>query len=230
MDRPRIALLNASYNGASTRRNFRRELAADLAEFDVVSGSFPDTYDFDGVVITGSGASVYWDEQWISDLVSWVRVGIDRGLPHFGICYGHQVLATALGGTVEDMGEYELGYRTVNRVGESRLLDGLDESFTVFISHSDRVTTLPDGARIIAENEYGVHGFERENVFSLQSHPEFDLDTARRTAENKDLPSEQLSRVLAEITDENYALACASKQVFDNFLTVVRERAVAPAD
>ena len=234
MTRPRLAFLNASANGRSTSRNFRRELDADLAEFDAYGGDLPDGFDFDGVVVTGSRASVYWDEPWIADLLDWVREAVDRGLPHLGVCYGHQVLAEALGGTVEPMGEYEIGYREVRRVGDSRLLADLPERFLVFTTHQDAVTALPPGATPIAENEYGNHGFEVGRVSTVQFHPEYDLETAERVARGKDLDDDHLERVLDGITEANYARACEAKRLFDAFVAYVREvaaeEAAAPAD
>jgi GMP synthase (glutamine-hydrolysing) len=221
--RPRIALLNAAHDGADNRRNFRRELDADLVEYDVTERELPDTFAFDGCLVTGSRASVYWDEPWIRDLEAWVRDATDHDIPFLGVCFGHQLLANALGGTVEPMGEYEIGYRTVERDGPSRLLAGLDDEFTAFTTHSDAVVELPPGARLIAENDYGVHGFELDRVFAVQFHPEYDTETARHIAAEKPLPDGLMERVLAGINEENYAAACESKQLFDNFLSYVEE-------
>lgn len=218
MTRPRIALINTSYNSFNTRRNFRRELDADLVEYDLTEGDVPDRFDIDGFVVTGSRASVYWDEQWIDDLRPWTETALDRGIPALGICFGHQFLADTLGGEVEDMNEYELGYRTVRRTGESRLLDGLPTEFTAFTTHSDRVRELPPGARLIAENEYGIQGFETENVLSVQFHPEYDMRTAREvTAGKESVPEEFVAEVLADITEETYGKACETKRLFQNF-------------
>lgn len=228
MPRPRVALLNASFNEADTRRNFRRELAADLVEYDVKNDDLPAHYEFDGFVVTGSAAGVYEDDAWIDALLDWTAAAIDASVPALGICYGHQVLAAALGGTVEPMGEYELGYRDVTRVGESRLLNGVPETYTVFVSHQDTVTELPPDVRVTAENEYGVHGFERPGVYAVQSHPEYDRATARTTAEGKRdaLGDERVERVLSEITEANYRAACETKQLFDNFIQIVEDTTV----
>ncbi|WP_459193043.1 type 1 glutamine amidotransferase [Halosimplex sp. J119] len=223
MTRPRIALLNAAHEAEGNRRNFRRELAADLTEFHLPAGDIPETYDFDGVVVTGSRASVYWDEEWIDPTKEWVEAAIDRGLPCLGVCYGHQLLADVLGGTVESMGEYEIGYRTVERAGDSRLLAGLDEEFTVFTTHSDAVVELPPGAERLATNEYGVHGFRKDRVFGVQFHPEYDVQTAEEVTKGKDLPEERIRSVLDGITPENFDAACEAKQVFDNFVDFVGE-------
>jgi len=218
----RLALLNAAHDGEDNRRNFRRELDAELVEFHVTEGELPDRFAFDGCVVTGSRASVYWDEPWIADLQSWVDEAIDRGLPFLGVCFGHQLLADTLGGTVEPMDEYEIGYRTVEHDGQNPLLSGVDESFTVFTTHSDRVAELPPGARQFAENDYGVHGFTKGDVFAVQFHPEYDTDTAEMVASGKDLPEERIERVLDGITEENYRAACEAKRLFDNFTDYVR--------
>jgi GMP synthase (glutamine-hydrolysing) len=220
----RIALLNAAHDGADNRRNFRRELDADLVEYDVTERELPDTFAFDGCLVTGSRASVYWDEPWIADLQSWVSEAIDRGLPFLGVCFGHQLLAHTLGGTVEPMEEYEIGYRTVEHDGENELLAGVDESFTAFTTHSDHVAEVPPGATTFAENDYGVHGFRKGDVFSVQFHPEYDPETAEAVTKGKDqLPDERIQRVVDGITPENFAAACEAKQLFENFTDYVRE-------
>ncbi|PSP97480.1 hypothetical protein BRC89_11305 [Halobacteriales archaeon QS_4_70_19] len=245
--RPRLALLNASTSERATSVNFRRELDADLAEFQVNDGQLPQGFDFDGVVVTGSAVSVYWEseQEWVEPVCEWIREAVDRDLPALGICFGHQLLAHAFGGRVADMGEYELGYRTVRRTdidGEEAtdaptpepLFEGLDEEFLVFTTHSDTVAELPPGATEIATNASGTHGFRLGHVVGLQAHPEYDQRMAEAVTLTKDLPEERIQRVLDGITDENYARACETKQLFDNFTDRVRrlraERAPAPND
>jgi GMP synthase (glutamine-hydrolysing) len=231
MSRLRLCLLNASYNPVDTRRNFRRELDADLAEFHTPEGELPPAdatgafEAYDGCVVTGSRASVYWDEDWIDDVGEWVSDAIASGMPCLGVCWGHQLLADVLGGEVEDMGEYEIGYRSVSRVGSPRLFEGLDGTFTAFETHSDRVVSLPDGAELIAENEYGVQGFRRGDVFGVQFHPEYDVATAKKVTRGKEtLSPDRIEAVLSGITEENYAAACETKQLFENFTDLARER------
>ena len=224
MTRLRIALLNAAHDGADTARNFRRELDADLVEFHCPSRDLPETFEFDACVVTGSRASVYWDEPWIGELKSYVGDAIETGMPILGVCYGHQLLADVLGGRVEDMGEYEIGYRTVEHDGENTLLAGVDDDFTVFTTHSDRVVEAPPGATVFAQNDYGLHGFRKGDVFSVQFHPEYDMATAESVTTGKDLPDERIQQVLDGITDENYAAACEAKTLFENFTNYVRQQ------
>lgn len=226
---PRIALLNAAHDGSDNRRNFRRELDADLVEYDVVERDLPESFAFDGCVLTGSRASVYWEEPWIADLREWVGEAVGRGVPFLGVCFGHQLLADALGGTVEAMDDYEIGYRTVTHDGESPLLDGVSEEFTAFTTHSDRVTELPPGAEQFAENDYGVHGFRAGDVFAVQFHPEYDPETAEMVTRSKDdhLSEERIEQVLDGVTEENHRAACEAKRLFENFTDYVRTRPAA---
>ncbi len=222
MSAVRIALLNASSDATNTPRNFRRELDADLVEYRVQAGQLPETFSFDGCVVTGSRASVYWDEAWIPPLKEWVGEAIDHGLAFLGICYGHQLLADVLGGTVEDMGEYEIGYREVRHENDDPLFAGIDERFIAFTTHSDTVAELPPGATRIAANEYGVHGFRLGSVVAVQFHPEYDMETAREVTKGKDeLPAETRRAVLDGITEESYAASCEAKIVFENFVEEV---------
>jgi GMP synthase (glutamine-hydrolysing) len=222
MSRLRIALLDASED-AHTPRNFRRELDADLAEFDVTAGELPADVDaVDAAVVSGSRASVYWAEEWIEALTDWVAAAAESGLPMLGVCFGHQVLARALGGRVADMGEYEIGYRTVEHRG-GRLFEGIESEFTAFTTHSDEVVELPPDATVLAENDYSVHAFRRGGAFGVQFHPEYDPETARAVTEGKDLDAERIEGVLAGITEANYRRACEAKQVFGNFTDYVRE-------
>jgi GMP synthase (glutamine-hydrolysing) len=225
MTRTRLALLNAAHRADSTRENFERELDAELVEFHCPSGEIPGDFRFDGFVVTGSSASVYWDREWIGELKTWVGGAVEAGLPGLGVCYGHQLLADALGGSVAAMGEYEIGYRTVEQDGENRLLDGVPESMTVFTTHSDHVTEAPPGATVFARNEYGIHGFRTGRVFAVQFHPEYDMETAASVTAGKSdqLSAERIEGVLADITADNYAAACEAKQLFDNFLAYVDE-------
>jgi GMP synthase (glutamine-hydrolysing) len=219
----RFALLDASHGAEHTRRNFRRELDADLVEFDVTTGDLPATFEYDGVVVTGSDASVYGDDDWIQSLVDWVAEAADRGLPILGVCYGHQVLATALGGRVEDMGELELGYREVTHDGDE-LFAGIDETFTVFTTHSDHVAELPPDATVLAENDYGVQAFRRGDCWGVQFHPEYDRTTAEEVAREKDVHEDRRREVLDGINPWNYESACEAKQLFDNFTRYVRRQ------
>ena len=228
MTRLRFALLNAAHDGANTRRNFRREIDADLVEFDANAGDLPDHTEFDGVVVTGSRSSVYWDEEWIPPLVDYVAEAAEAGVPILGVCYGHQVLAEALGGRVAGMDGFEIGYNEIRRVREDPLFDGIDESFTAFTTHGDAVVELPPSATLLAENDRGVHAFRDGRCWGVQFHPEYDVETAREVTDGKRdrIGDARVDAVLDSITPEAYDAACEAKALFENF-TAYAERLAA---
>ena len=228
MTRLRFALLNAAHDGASTRRNFRRELDADLVEFDATAGDLPDHTEFDGVVVTGSRSSVYWEEEWIPPLVDYVAEAAEAGVPILGVCYGHQVLAEALGGRVAGMDGFEIGYNEIRRLRDDPLFEGIGESFTAFTTHGDAVVELPPSATLLAENDRGVHAFRDGHCWGVQFHPEYDVETAREVTDGKrdQIGDARVDGVLDAITPEAYDDACEAKALFENF-TAYAERLAA---
>lgn len=223
MDQPRIALVNASFTTDDTRRNFFREVDASVVEYVVNDGDIPEIPDVDGAIITGSRASVYWDEPWIEKTRQWTRDAIDAGLPVLGVCWGHQLIADALGGEVRDMGEYEIGYRSVTHDGHSALFEGIDRTFTAFQTHSDEVVSVPLDASVVAESDVSIQAYEGDGYWGVQFHPEYDMETARTVTKAKDnLDDDHKERALASITEANFRAAGQSKRVFDNFLHLVR--------
>ena len=228
MTRLRFALLNAAHDGESTRRNFRREIDADLVEFDATAGDLPDHAEFDGVVVTGSRSSVYWDEAWIPPLVDYVAEAAEAGVPVLGVCYGHQVLAEALGGRVAGMDGFEIGYNEIRRVRDDPLFEGIGDSFTAFTTHGDAVVELPPSATLLAENDRGVHAFRDGHCWGVQFHPEYDIETAREVTDGKRdrIGDARVDGVLESITPEAYDAACEAKALFENF-TAYAERLAA---
>lgn len=227
---PRIAVLDASVGETPAQRNLRRELEnaggdVTVDVFKLPAGARPPAvtsreWEYDGVVVSGSQTSVYEDLDWIHEATEWLRRTHAADVPILGICWGHQFVAQALGGRVVDMGEYELGYREVHRVGEDKLFDGVPRSFVSFETHSDRVAELPPGATALARNDYGVQSFRVDTTYGVQFHPEYDRETAVWVTEGKDLPDARIQQVLDGITDESVVAAERVTAVFENFVAL----------
>jgi GMP synthase (glutamine-hydrolysing) len=153
-----------------------------------------------------------------------VEGSLADGMPVLGVCWGHQLLAQVLGGTVKG-GSYELGYVQVEQEREDPIWDGLPNPFTVFATHSDHVVTLPSGATLLASNETGVQAFRQDQAYAVQFHPEYDLQTAKAMIHSKDLPDADIQAALNTCTDDNVTAAQSAKRIFDNFLRHVEATA-----
>ena len=139
---------------------FRTYLVEEMA--------FPaDIHDCDGWLITGSRHGAYEDHPFIKPLEDFIRRAYAAKVPLVGICFGHQIIAQALGGTVE---RYDGGWS----VGPTEYdFDG--EVLTMNAWHRDQVTALPEGAERIGTNAFCenaalVYG---DRAFTVQAHPEF---------------------------------------------------------
>lgn len=233
MTEVRVALLDASETDEMTRKNFVRDIDADVDIYDSRSGGYPMFDAYDAAVVTGSRASVYWDEPWIDELKTRVREAINTGLPVLGVCFGHQLVADVRGGSVVDRGNYEIGYHEIQRCDVPTrnapgpdLLEGLPETFTAFTTHSDEVVDLPDSAVALAENEYSLQAFrDGPYVFGVQFHPEYDMETAATVVRGKPFIDERKQQILDGITEAEYEKAFAAKRVFDNFVAIARATA-----
>lgn len=122
------------------------------------------------IVLSGGPASVYAD-----DAPSMDPAIFDLGIPVLGFCYGQQIMAVTLGGEVghTDVGEY--GPATVTRSGYSQLLSDTPETQTVWMSHRDAVTVVPDGFIITSStNTCPVASMEntQRRLYATQFHPE----------------------------------------------------------
>lgn len=152
----------------------------DVEVFDVVAGHWPASVsDCDAWLVSGSRHSVNDDLPWIRRLESFVRKIADEARPYLGICFGHQLLATALGGSVVRSG-WRVGIKAAT-VCEPRswMVPALD-SYRVLYSHSDQVRHLPKGATVLASSsECPVEMFEvGPSMLAIQGHPEFSVEYA----------------------------------------------------
>lgn len=150
--------------------------------------ALPDPASVAGVIITGSPSSVTDPEPWVAPLAEWSRRLVDSGTPTLGVCYGHQLLAQALGGEVAvNPACYEIGTISVDLTDAGRAdpLFGWLAQDTPSLSfnavHADIVTALPPGAVRLASNEASVNQAFKigDRVWTVQFHPEFSDDVMR---------------------------------------------------
>ena len=129
---------------------------------------FPaDVHDCEGWLITGSRFGAYEDHPFIKPLEAFIRKAIAAKVPMVGVCFGHQIIAQAMGGTVEKFpGGWAVGAQDYDFGGEKVTLNAW---------HQDQVTKRPEGAEVAGSNAFCenaalVYG---DAAFTVQAHPEF---------------------------------------------------------
>ena len=129
-----------------------------------------------GIIILGSGASVYDKLQWQDSLISWLQPKMESGTPTLGICYGHQLIAHMFGSEVTTLyndSRKLVGHRSV-RIGNNKL--GLTQkAYHLVVSHREVVNEIPKGFQTFASSqEVPLDGFEHLElpIWTLQPHPE----------------------------------------------------------
>lgn len=168
---------------------FRTGLGLPRSEVDVVRAdlgqALPESAEHAGVIVTGSPAMVSERERWSEDAAAWLRAAIDAGVPVLGVCYGHQLLAHALGGRVDyHPAGREIGTVTIEKLDAARedaLLASAPASFSAHASHQQSVVELPRGAAALARSAHDPNHAVRyaPAAWGLQFHPEFSVEIMR---------------------------------------------------
>ena len=155
-------------------------VVVDVAGLDGSGGdALPSREGFAGVFVTGSAAMVTERLPWSEASAAWLRDAAHAGLPLLGICYGHQLIAHALGG--------EVGYNSAGRemgtvhidlhpdASDDPLFAGMPTRFPVQATHLQTVLALPAGARLLAtSSQDGACAFRwGASAWGMQFHPEF---------------------------------------------------------
>ena len=145
----------------------------------------PDPTEVAGIVITGSHAMVTHQDAWSVALMPWLVRAVEVETPLLGICFGHQLLARAMGGTVDNHpGGVEIGTLTIQRSASSAddaLLGSLPEAFDAQSVHWQSVRALPPGAVLLASTAFEPHHAYRIGrcAWGVQVHPEFSDEVLR---------------------------------------------------
>ncbi len=163
----------SQYNQLIPRRIREKGVYSELVPHTISAAQIRARPEVKGIVFSGSPKSVYGDDAYLCDPAIF-----DLGLPVLGICYGMQLLTKMLGGTVGRIPTgREYGKMPVDIVAPSPLFDGLPARQDVWMSHGDRVETLPRGFTLTARSENGAGCFAAaedpaRRLYAVQFHPE----------------------------------------------------------
>lgn len=132
-----------------------------------------------GVLVLGGPVGVGDREElgWLDTEIRWLADVVDRDVPVFGICLGHQLLAAALGGEVRPRARPEIGFLPITRTEagqEDEVFAGWPDRSVTLVIHDDEVVRLPDGAALMATGTDGITAFRAADgrSYGVQFHPE----------------------------------------------------------
>jgi GMP synthase-like glutamine amidotransferase len=190
---------------------YKRLLAGRGFEFEtwpVLDGIFPASPEAaEGWLITGSRFGSYDPHDWIAPLEDFLRRTYQTGVPMVGVCFGHQILAQALGGKVEKYGGgWSVGALDYQMAGEP-------QDLTIMAWHQDQIVRIPPGAKVtgVSQNcKYAMLSYGNRAI-SVQPHPEFtapfmaDLIEARRDVLPPKVAESAISTLNRKLTSSRLA-------------------------
>jgi GMP synthase-like glutamine amidotransferase len=157
--------------------------------YQVTESVYPENIDdCDAYLITGSSSGIYDDEPWIKRLYDYVITLADRRKKLIGICFGHQLIAQALGGKTQKSEKgWGVGLATSTVYVSRPWMDPAKETFALLISHQDQVTALPPQAELIAGDDFCAYASYQigDHILSFQGHPEFTTEYARQRMQDR---------------------------------------------
>ena len=137
----------------------------------------PDVSGCEAVLITGSPMGVYDSTPWMDPLRDFVRQAFEAKTPMIGVCFGHQVIADALGGDVSKSEKgWGVGRHSYDILAQRPWMAGSGRQVSLSVSHQDQVITPPRGVRTLARSAHTEHAmlaYDNAPVMSIQGHPEF---------------------------------------------------------
>ena len=132
----------------------------------------------DFLLIMGGPMSVNDPDSWIAEEIQFIKVAMNKGIPVLGICFGSQLLAKALGGSVESGSTFEIGMVPVTVTDEGKtdpIFSQLPSTFQAFQWHGEGITLPPETRSLLASADFPVQAFRvQDRCYGLLFHPEIE--------------------------------------------------------
>ena len=189
-----------------------RSVASDLCikTFRVHENHFPDsTGQCCCWLITGSRRSTYEDEPWMRKLEGFIRQLHHEERKLIGVCFGHQVIVSALGGTVELSSKgWGVGMSINEVINHQPWMNPTINQFRMLVSHRDQVTVLPEAAQVVAGSDFCPYYLLQygQHFLSIQGHPEFSKEYSSALMSLRkglSIPEEVVANGQASLLDED---------------------------
>ncbi|TFV35413.1 type 1 glutamine amidotransferase [Bradyrhizobium frederickii] len=180
--------------------------AATVEVISIPNGdALPDPGKLKAVLITGAAAGVYDGLDWIAPLEDFVRTAYVNKTPMVGVCFGHQLIAQALGGTVRKSEKgWGIGRQVYQVLPENGVIEG--EAVAIAASHQDQVIEPPSDALTILSSEFTPHAgllYANGTTLTVQPHPEFDVAFAQVCCDLRDgkVPDDVVATARASLAE-----------------------------
>lgn len=187
-----------------------------IDNFDLTKMNFPkDIHHYDLFISSGSQNSVYEDLPWINRFKDFVKLLNQHKKKFIGICFGHQMIAQALGGHVEKSSKgWCLGIHRFDVVHKCSWLYEQLSDFDIIMSCQDQITKLPAGSQVVASNERCDYGIIQigEHFLGIQGHPEWTKAYSKATIKDR---KDKISTADAKIALESLKQEIDQEIVFD---------------
>lgn len=202
-----------------------------ISVVNVLEGeTLPPVDTLSGIIITGSHGMVTDNETWMLVLASWIPKVLERNIPLLGICFGHQLLANAMGGYSDyhpkgrEIGTVSIKLSPEGRL--DRLLGYLPNEFYAHTTHAQTIIKLPEKALNLASNPFEAHHAFRlgDSAWGVQFHPEFSADIMKAYINEQAVTLLKEGHDVAELT----ATICntdAANELLKRFMAIVQEQA-----
>jgi GMP synthase (glutamine-hydrolysing) len=219
----RVLLIDCYIDDAGSGRFFQPIVRADL---DVVRVPFePLTLrpaEVDAVVVSGSRASANDDEPWVHRSRDFLAEAVASDVPILGVCFGHQLLAAAVGGSVRQRAHAEVGFLPVD-LAPDPLLASIGPDLLPFVSHGDEVVASPHLQVLGRSEACDVQAFRvpGRRAWGVQFHLEYDREEQERILVYRAETDPGLGLDPAAEMARGHDTTAQGRRLFDRFLELV---------